>query len=233
MKKLNPKILKFLEKKLGVKEKTIRNNITRIAINNTRCTKNACAHIYAQENGYSVLRMLDEEDKVSLPPLNIEKINIQRKQKSKSSSKKVIQFIKFKSDNPFCISHIDEINRAYTSTCYTSVVILCRKVLENLIAEILRKKFPGNDLDSKKLYFNVHKNRIHDFGDLLTNLQNVSGKFGPDKKLVERIVKLLNEWKSDANDQTHSWYHIIKRKKEIDDMYIQEIFDLIHELQKS
>ena len=60
-----------------------------------------------------------------------------------------------------------------------------------------------------------------------------SSKFAPDDVLVKRIVKLCKEFKDDANDKTHSWYHLVSKKKELDDKDPQYILDLIEQLGKN
>jgi hypothetical protein len=39
-------------------------------------------------------------------------------------------------------------------------------------------------------------------------------------------------FKDDADQKAHSWYHIVKTKKEIDDMDAQIIFDLLYALEQ-
>ena len=41
------------------------------------------------------------------------------------------------------------------------------------------------------------------------------------------------QFKDDANDKAHSWYHIVKSRKELDDTNFQDIIEMIVRLEKS
>lgn len=66
---LSVKILKKLAEKLGTSEKTLKNNIAYLSKSFPQATSNARAQLFAQSKGMSVFRMLDKEDKRSLPTL--------------------------------------------------------------------------------------------------------------------------------------------------------------------
>lgn len=67
MKTLSPKIVKKLSKDLVLSESTIKKNIYLLAKRYPRATANALAQIYAQQNGKTVLRLMDNEDRQTLP----------------------------------------------------------------------------------------------------------------------------------------------------------------------
>lgn len=67
MKTLNPKIVEKLSKDLVLSESTIKKNIYLLAKQYPRATKNALGQIYARQNKKTVLRMLDNEDRLSFP----------------------------------------------------------------------------------------------------------------------------------------------------------------------
>ncbi len=233
MQKLNPKIIKYLERKIGQKEATIRTNISLLKRKFSGSTSNAVAHIYAQKNGYSVMRMMDQEDKKSLPNIEVNK-PIKITQEKPVKKEKIIRFISYDSSDHFIKSHILEVNRAYTKGCLTSVNILIRKIIENLIIDILRKKFPPNGTNIG-LYYDTNQTRYKDFSVILDNLYQKRTEFdGTDaKKIIERLVPLAKKIKDDANDKTHSWFYIVSSKKELDDLCINDIIELIKKLEVS
>jgi hypothetical protein len=67
----------------------------------------------------------------------------------------------------FYVKLIDEINILYANGRYISVCILVRKLLENLVIDILRKKFGTAQLE---LYYNPKKGMFNNFSTLLDNL---------------------------------------------------------------
>jgi hypothetical protein len=129
-------------------------------------------------------------------------------------------------------NHIDEVNRAYNCKCFTATFVLCRKVLENLILNILQEKYSSKTREDRAKYFDLNNGRNLDFGILLKNLRNSATDFIPKNKLVERICQLSECFKDEANDMTHSLYHIAS-KKEIDENKFQNILDLIKTLNAS
>lgn len=63
MVKLNPTILKYLAERLGKSENTIRQKLSFLRRSYAGYSLNIIAHIYAMENGLSVMQKLSKEDK--------------------------------------------------------------------------------------------------------------------------------------------------------------------------
>ncbi len=232
---LNPKILEILKGKTGMSEQSIRNAVS--TLKNTKCpkaTQNAAAQLFAQSRGFSVAGKLTKKDRLTLPnSIEIEKpIKIKQANK-KSPKKKIIELIKFETTDYFIKEHIKEVNKTYTHGCYTSSFILCRKVFENLLIGIIRKKYSGTSKSERELYWDFDRNRFLDFSVILKNLHKKAADFGPEAGLVKRTAQKASQFKDDANDKTHSKYHIVKNKKEIDDKDPQEIIELINKLDLS
>jgi hypothetical protein len=82
-----------------------------------------------------------------------------------------------------------------------------------LIHNILRKKYPPTSLVNKEIYFDIHRNRYHDFSKILNNLRNHANDFIPDQNVINRICQLCEGYKESANDMTHSLYHVAKKRK--------------------
>lgn len=232
MRKLDSRIVKVLAEKTGRQGSTVKKDIYLLARKFSACTKNAVAQIYAMERGHSVLKLLDKEDRASMPNLSVEepvtlkkKEGVQRRRKDR-----IVQFLCTRSTEFYKVDHIAEINRAYTYRCFTSCFVLCRKVVENLIVDVLRAKYPPNVAGNLELYFNSAQGRYCDFSVLLRNLGDRSGEFGPDAKLVERIIALATPFKKESNDRAHSWYYIVKNRSELDGMNVQDIVDLLEQL---
>ena len=142
MSKINLGILEVLTKKTKMSKQSVRNAVS--TLKNTKCpraTQNAAAQLFAQSRGFSVAGKLTKEDRLTLPnSIEIEKpIKIKQIGK-KSPKKKIVELIRFETSDYFIKEHIKEINKTYTHGCYTSSFILCRKVFENLLIGIIRKK---------------------------------------------------------------------------------------------
>jgi len=225
--KLNPKILsKLLEMYPERNKGSIQARLSQIS-SDKGITLGAAAQIMAKQKKRNLWSLLSDEDKEGLSGNKIKVIEV--KNNNSKSKKKIIIFIKYETDNKFLKEHLDEVNRCYTFHCYTAAFILIRKIIENLITEIIKKKFPGKDKVDKELYLNFITGHIRDLSELIKNLREKSNGFAPDeKKLIQRILQLSEKFKDDANDKTHSLYHV-SSKKELDDTNPQQILDLISE----
>jgi hypothetical protein len=230
---LDPRIFEWLKKRLKgkVSEHTIRPAISRIRRKNPSLTLNAAAEVFATKYNESVQKFFNERDRDTFKTTKIEKVSI--KPSKPRNRREIIVIAKYDTDDKMLKAHLEEINKAYTSGCYTATFILCRKVLENLIIHhILKKKYPTKSQQHREKYFDRGRGRFLDFNKLLLNLRNSTNDFDSEKQLVERICDLADGFKETANEMTHSLYHIA-RKKEIDEKDFQQILDLIEELEKS
>lgn len=228
MKNLRPEILNILSKKLPLKKGTIRKEVSMLSRQFPQATSNARAQILALRFGSSILQKLDREDKATLPSgeAKIYKPEIIRTKKILGKQK---SYFSYSTNDFFVKGHINELNRAFGSSCYTCVFILARKIIENLIIAILRKKFPSD----QDLYWNKAEGRHNDFSIVLDNLYMKREKFGIDKQIVERLYGLAKPFKKDGNNKTHSLYHLVKEKNEVKNSNIQFILNLIVKLEAS
>jgi len=230
---LDPRILELLKEKLRgkISEHTIRSAISRIRGKNPSLTLNAAAEVLANKYQTSVQKYFNERDRDTFKTLKIEKVSI--KTSRPISRREIMEIAKYDTNDKLLKAHLNEINKTYTCGCYTATFILCRKVLENLIIHhILRKKYPAKSREHKEKYFDIDRNRFLDFSILLKNLKDSANEFKSEKKLVERICELAEGFKDEANDMTHSLYHLAT-KKEIDEKNFQGILDLIAVLEKT
>jgi|CXWK01.1.fsa_nt_gi hypothetical protein len=147
-------------------------------------------------------------------------------------SKKISILIDYDTDDYFKSGHVTELNRAYTYGCYTVAFTLGRKIVENLIIDILKTKYPESNKKNKELYFDTVQGRLKDFSVILNNLKAKKSDFGTENKGVERLCSLAKSLKDHANDKTHSWYHLVKNKSEIDNLQLQMIIEIIKKLEK-
>lgn len=233
MAKLSKEIIKILAKKLNKTEGTIQVEISKLRSSKFHNTlPNAVAHIYAKQHGKSIWQKLSKEEKQSVP--NHEITNTAPKVEAKKIKKKesTFEFLKYETTNHFIKGHLKEINRTYNQKCFTATFILARKIVENFIIDILIKKYPHNTLQNKELYYDTARGRFKDFSVILDTLKNKKNDFGINKTVVERLCAKAKALKDNANDKTHSWFHLVEGQKEIDDLHLQTIIELIKELQK-
>jgi hypothetical protein len=125
-----------------------------------------------------------------------------------------------------------EINKAYKIGAYTGAFILCRKLIENLVIDILRKKFPPN-ATNLELYFSTKNRggRFHDFSVLLDNLELKKNDFGIDKPLIEELMSLIKPFRPNVNSKTHSII-IIGNEGDIKKFEIEKMVSLLVRMEK-
>lgn len=97
-----------------------------------------------------------------------------------------------------------EINKAYQERLFTSVMLLSRKLFENLIIEILRMKYPPNKPSNLEIYYLVNDQKFQNFTILLKNIEERKSDFTVDEHLVTEIISLIKPFRKGANANAHS-----------------------------
>ncbi|MEM3112604.1 MAG: ATP-binding protein [Candidatus Anstonellales archaeon] len=117
----------------------------------------------------------------------------------------------------------DEINSSYSSRLPNGTLILSRKLVENLIYNILEYKFPKD----VNLWYNTGERRAHDFGVLQKHLKDKQHKFPPDQQdLIEKLLKLIIPFRLEANSKTHKVLEYLDSTDELGRLKIPEIVEL-------
>lgn len=98
----------------------------------------------------------------------------------------------------------DEINEAYKMGLFTSVMLLSRKLFENLLIEILRNKYPPNIPSNLEIYFIQSDKRFQNFTILLKNIEDRKSDFTVDEYLITEIISKIKPFRKSANSNAHS-----------------------------
>jgi hypothetical protein len=105
----------------------------------------------------------------------------------------------------------EEINKAYSYNILPAVQILIRKMLENLIIDILRKKYTMKNID---LFFNTEKGRFHGFQHLLKNLTEKIDDFKAiSPEFTKNFLREINSFREHGNATAHTLEINIKREE--------------------
>jgi hypothetical protein len=105
-------------------------------------------------------------------------------------------------DNPPTDTYKDllyEIDLCFTYQAYSASIVLIRKLVENLIVDLLRRKFGMTEVD---LFYLTSQNRFRNLSELILNLRAKILDFGPyglDKKHLAMLEKLREEGNSVAH----------------------------------
>ncbi|MGD2248783.1 MAG: hypothetical protein PVF58_10300 [Candidatus Methanofastidiosia archaeon] len=149
---------------------------------------------------------------------------------------------KFKSEEKFItLNHDDffyqrleeEINTCYAEGAYTAAFVMSRKLIENLLIEVLREKYGHKTKNDVEIYFEINQGRFQDFSKLLENLENRKKDFKIDKNTIEEFFNLVKPFKRAANSKTHSIVHIFEKKEELEEYEVQRLASLLMRLFKN
>lgn len=121
-----------------------------------------------------------------------------------TSVRKLSRYLEIEFDDYFYNNLRDEINSTYKFGTFTSTMFLSRKLLENLVIDVLRKKFPASVETNLGLYFSASQGRFHDFNILLKNLEEKKAGFGVDKDIITEFISLIKPFRPRVNSSTHS-----------------------------
>ncbi len=149
-------------------------------------------------------------------------------------NEKIILLDKLFIPDVFYESLIDEINTTFYNKCYVASLILIRKLIENLIIDLLRKKYTNHD--TKRKLFWTGKRFVF-LINLIRNLElNVKDFESDSKKIDKKFIKFLhNIVRLPANASAHSIEIRLSKetlieKKEIINQYIELLFATIKKM---
>jgi len=116
--------------------------------------------------------------------------------------------------DPFYRDLIDLINKCYSYRIYPAVSVFSRKLLENLLIDILRKKYGEQ---RSELFLNKTRKRFCSFNILL---KNFSGNLDDFKSIIpdldEEFIKNMDTFREAGNSSAHSLELNVK-KEELDE----------------
>ena len=136
------------------------------------------------------------------------------------------ELINVKGDYPqnFYYTLQDEINQCYKSNYPNAAFFLCRKLVENLVFNILEKKF-SRDID---LWYDK-KNMFHlKLSVLIKNLYDERSKFKPNaRRYIEKFNTNVGIFKKEANLKAHNIFDYLRNKDELKKFKISDIVQLL------
>lgn len=121
----------------------------------------------------------------------------------------------------------NEINSCYASNLLNAVLLLSRKLVENLVYNLFEYTFPKE----ADLRWNTAKNRPLDFSILLDNLVYKKGEFSQEEqRLIEKFLKLCKAFRREANSKAHNIMEYIEDRSQLSNLKIPEIIQIVLKL---
>lgn len=148
---------------------------------------------------------------LKVPTVKVIREREQRRDRKRQPAQKYLSIRRLPDD--FYYSLVDSINKSYTHEICMAVSVLVRKLLENLLVDILRKKFKTKNID---LFYGKHHGRFHSFNVLLRNFEGNLDSFKTVMPSIDSdFVKKLNTYREAGNSAAHT-LEVETRKSDLD-----------------
>jgi hypothetical protein len=105
---------------------------------------------------------------------------------------------------------IDETNACYEYEAYSSALVMLRKLIENLLVDILRMKYgPTGEHD---FYFDRTKKQFLPLSVLVTNLESIASEY-EQYGLTRTHLGIVKGLRKDGNRSAHSIIDLVDKRK--------------------
>jgi hypothetical protein len=117
-----------------------------------------------------------------------------------------------------------EINDCYEKNYSNAAFFLCRKLVENLIFNILEKKYP---VDEALWYSSVTRNH-HKLSLLISNLYSKKQDFKVNvQTYIEKFNSLVGLFRKESNSKAHNIFEYLSDKSELKKFKINDLIQLL------
>jgi hypothetical protein len=196
------------------------------------------ANITVTKSGYSVppdkIRAFEEHLKARKGRFPSQAPSIRVLKKDEKAKPRGPNLLNFKNRTPtypiiFYNRLEDEINTAYgDERLPNAALMLSRKLIENLLLNLLQYKFGPKRLD---LYFDTEDARAKDFSVLLKNLKDNKSAFYPDQHdLIDKFWDMAQKFRPEANATTHNLIKYLESIAQLRKFKIPEMTNILVEL---
>ncbi len=113
----------------------------------------------------------------------------------------------------------------------SAVFVLCRKLVENLLYNLLQLKYDGPQISK---YFDTKNRRPLDFSVLIGNLKLSKVDFDLDQhSLIDKFLTIAQPFRENANSKAHNLLDYSESMKEVRAAKVSEMVELLLTLMES
>jgi hypothetical protein len=105
---------------------------------------------------------------------------------------------------------IDEINTCYEYEAYSSALVILRKLIENLLVDILRMKYQPTG--EHEFYFDESKKQFLPLSLLVSNLESIASEY-ERYGLTRTHLGIIKGLRKDGNRSAHSIIDLVDKRK--------------------
>lgn len=107
-------------------------------------------------------------------------------------------------DEEYYETLIRDINKCYRIGVDDATFVLTRKLLENLVIDLLRRRY-GDTKSGVELFYNLNNRQFQKFSKLLENLEDNLVDFEHfSNRMDSDLISEMNEFRDSANSEAHS-----------------------------
>ncbi len=115
--------------------------------------------------------------------------------------------------NKFYYDLVNDFNEIYRSGFFWLLPFILRKILENYLIDILRKKY---GMPNITLFYRKSQGRFEDFSKLISNFKTKINDFKPYSAQIKKIIPIIEDFRETGNSAVHS-IDILITKESIDE----------------
>jgi hypothetical protein len=122
-----------------------------------------------------------------------------------------------------------EINTCFKQGFYMASLELSKRLIQNLLVDLIRSNFPLAGEGHRSLYYDYLKEDFRNTDELLKELSEKKHDFNVNPDAIDYLIELIGPMEPKKKPESHS-FGVIPKRKDIQNLRIEEAMELIIEM---
>jgi hypothetical protein len=122
-----------------------------------------------------------------------------------------------------------EINTCFKQGFYMASLELSKRLIQNLLVDLIRSNFPLAGEGHRSLYYDYLKEDFRNTDELLKELSEKKHDFNVNPDAIDYLIELISPMEPKKKPESHS-FGVIPKRKDIQNLRIEEAMELIIQL---
>jgi hypothetical protein len=122
-----------------------------------------------------------------------------------------------------------EINTCFKQGFYMASLELSKRLIQNLLVDLIRSNFPLAGEGHRSLYYDYLKEDFRNTDELLKELSEKKHDFNVNPDAIDYLIELISPMEPKKKPESHS-FGVIPKRKDIQNLRIEEAMELIIEM---
>ncbi|TQD26147.1 hypothetical protein [Methanolobus vulcani] len=122
-----------------------------------------------------------------------------------------------------------EINTCFKQGFYMASLELSKRLIQNLLVDLIRSNFPLAGEGHRSLYYDYLKEDFRNTDELLKELSEKKHDFNVNPDAIDYLIELIGPMEPKKKPESHS-FGVIPKRKDIQNLRIEEAMELIIQL---